>query len=54
MTARCLRVVFILLASRSTQTVAAGVSDLTNLFFPSLLTPIIDELQIMGYRVGMR
>jgi LacI family transcriptional regulator len=27
------------------------VSDLTNPFFPSLLTPIYDELQLMGYRV---
>ena len=39
------------LASRSTRTVAVIVSDLTNPFFPSLLTPIYDELQIMGYRV---
>jgi LacI family transcriptional regulator len=39
------------LSSRSTRTVAVIVSDLTNPFFPSLLTPIYDELQIMGYRV---
>jgi LacI family transcriptional regulator len=39
------------LVSRSTRTVAVIVSDLTNPFFPSLLTPIYDELQVMGYRV---
>ena len=39
------------LVSRSTRTIAVIVSDLTNPFFPSLLTPIYDELQIMGYRV---
>jgi LacI family transcriptional regulator len=39
------------LASRSTRTVAVIVSDLTNPFFPSLLTPVYDELQLMGYRV---
>jgi LacI family transcriptional regulator len=39
------------LVSRSTRTVAVIVSDLTNPFFPSLLTPIYDELQLMGYRV---
>jgi LacI family transcriptional regulator len=39
------------LVSRSTRTVAVVVSDLTNPFFPSLLTPIYDELQLMGYRV---
>ncbi len=37
--------------SRWTRTVAVIVSDLTNPFFPSLLTPIYDELQLMGYRV---
>jgi LacI family transcriptional regulator len=39
------------LASRSTRTVAVVVSDLTNPFFPNLLTPIFDELQLLGYRV---
>jgi len=39
------------LASRSTRTVAVVVADLTNPFFPTLLTPISDELQLMGYRV---
>jgi LacI family transcriptional regulator, galactose operon repressor len=39
------------LVSRSTRTVAVIVSDLTNPFFPSLLTPVYDELQLMGYRV---
>jgi LacI family transcriptional regulator len=39
------------LVSRSTRTISVIVSDLTNPFFPSLLTPIYDELQIMGYRV---
>ena len=39
------------LVSRSTRTVSVIVSDLTNPFFPSLLTPIYDELQLMGYRV---
>ncbi|HEV7726631.1 MAG TPA: LacI family DNA-binding transcriptional regulator [Modestobacter sp.] len=39
------------LASRSTRTVAVIVSDLTNPFFPYLLTPVYDELQLMGYRV---
>lgn len=39
------------LVSRSTRTVAVIVSDLTNPFFPSLLTPIYDELQLLGYRV---
>jgi LacI family transcriptional regulator len=37
--------------SRWARTVAVIVSDLTNPFFPSLLTPIYDELQLMGYRV---
>ncbi|GAA3774643.1 LacI family DNA-binding transcriptional regulator [Plantactinospora mayteni] len=32
-------------------TVGVVVSDLTNPFFPTLLTPVHDELQIMGYRV---
>jgi LacI family transcriptional regulator len=35
----------------STRTIAVVVSDLTNPFFPSLLTPVHDELRIMGYRV---
>jgi LacI family transcriptional regulator len=39
------------LVSRTTRTVAVIVSDLTNPFFPSLLTPIHDELQLLGYRV---
>ncbi|SFL49281.1 LacI family DNA-binding transcriptional regulator [Geodermatophilus ruber] len=39
------------LVSRSTGTVAVIVSDLTNPFFPSLLTPVHDELQLLGYRV---
>ena len=39
------------LVSRSTRTVAVIVSDLGNPFFPALLTPIYDELQLMGYRV---
>ncbi|MCV2488892.1 LacI family transcriptional regulator [Geodermatophilus sp. YIM 151500] len=39
------------LVRRSTRTVAVIVSDLTNPFFPSLLTPIYDELQLLGYRV---
>ena len=39
------------LASRSTRTIAVVVSDLTNPFFPSLLTPVSDELQLLGYRV---
>jgi LacI family transcriptional regulator len=39
------------LVSRSTHTVAVIVADLTNPFFPSLLTPIHDELQLLGYRV---
>lgn len=34
-----------------TRTVGVVVSDLTNPFFPSLLTPVHDELRIMGYRV---
>lgn len=33
------------------RTIGVVVSDLTNPFFPSLLTPVHDELQIMGYRV---
>lgn len=39
------------LATRSTRTVGVVVADLTNPFFPYLLTPIYDELQLMGYRV---
>jgi LacI family transcriptional regulator len=39
------------LASRATRTVAVVVADLTNPFFPNLLTPVSDELQLMGYRV---
>src|SRR5215218_3156979 len=39
------------LVSRSTRTVAVIVSDLANPFFPALLTPVYDELQLMGYRV---
>jgi LacI family transcriptional regulator len=39
------------IASRATRTVAVIVSDLTNPFLPSLLTPIYDELQLMGHRV---
>lgn len=39
------------LVSRSTRTVAVIVSDLSNPFFPALLTPVYDELQLMGYRV---
>jgi LacI family transcriptional regulator len=39
------------LVSRSTRTVAVIVSDLTNPFFPALLTPVYDELQLLGYRV---
>jgi LacI family transcriptional regulator len=38
-------------ASRSTRTLGVVVSDLTNPFFPHLLTPIHDELQLMGYRM---
>jgi LacI family transcriptional regulator len=33
------------------RTIGVVVSDLTNPFFPTLLTPVHDELQIMGYRV---
>jgi LacI family transcriptional regulator len=39
------------LATSSTRTIAVIVSDLTNPFFPSLLTPVHDELRLMGYRV---
>lgn len=39
------------LVSQSTRTVGVIVSDLTNPFFPSLLTPVYDELQLQGYRV---
>ena len=41
------------LASRSTRTVGVVVADLTNPFFPYLLTPIHDELELMGYRVAL-
>lgn len=34
-----------------TRTIGVVVADLTNPFFPTLLTPVHDELQIMGYRV---
>ncbi len=34
-----------------TRTIGVVVSDLTNPFFPSLVTPVHDELRIMGYRV---
>lgn len=33
------------------RTIGVVVSDLTNPFFPSLVTPVHDELRIMGYRV---
>jgi LacI family transcriptional regulator len=36
-----------------TRTVGVVVSDLTNPFFPSLLTPVHDELRILGYRVAL-
>ena len=39
------------LATQSTKTAGVVVSDLTNPFFPYLLTPIYDELQLLGYRV---
>lgn len=35
----------------SQRTIGVVVADLTNPFFPSLLTPIHDELRLMGYRV---
>ena len=35
----------------ATRTIGVVVSDLTNPFFPTLLTPIHDELRLMGYRV---
>lgn len=38
-------------ASTSTRTVGVVVSDLTNPFFPYLLTQVYDELQLMDYRV---
>lgn len=34
-----------------TRTIGVVVSDLTNPFFPSLLTPVHDELRLMGYGV---
>lgn len=39
------------LATKSTRTVGAIVADLTNPFFPYLLTQVYDELQLMDYRV---
>lgn len=39
------------LATSSTRTVGVVVSDLTNPFFPYLLTQVYDELQLMDYRV---
>lgn len=38
-------------AATSTRTVGVVVSDLTNPFFPHLLTQAYDELQLMDYRV---
>ncbi|QNN54570.1 LacI family DNA-binding transcriptional regulator [Nocardioides mesophilus] len=38
-------------AATSHRTIGVVVADLTNPFFPSLLTPIHDELRLMGYRV---
>jgi LacI family transcriptional regulator len=38
-------------APARTRTIGVIVSDLTNPFFPTLLTPVHDELRIMGYRV---
>ncbi len=38
-------------APQRTRTIGVVVADLTNPFFPSLLTPIHDELRLMGYRV---
>jgi LacI family transcriptional regulator len=35
----------------ATRTIGVVAADLTNPFFPSLLTPIHDELRLMGYRV---
>jgi LacI family transcriptional regulator len=35
----------------SNRTVGVVVADLTNPFFPSLLTPVYDELRLLGYRV---
>lgn len=39
------------LATKSTRTVGVVVTDLTNPFFPYLLTHVYDELQLMDYRV---
>ena len=39
------------LATKSTRTVGVVVADLTNPFFPYLLTQVYDELQLMDYRV---
>jgi LacI family transcriptional regulator len=38
-------------AQETTRTIGVVVADLTNPFFPSLLTPVHDELRLMGYRV---
>jgi LacI family transcriptional regulator len=35
----------------TSRTVGVVVADLTNPFFPSLLTPVYDELRLLGYRV---
>ena len=39
------------LATKSTRTIGVVVADLTNPFFPYLLTQVYDELQLMDYRV---
>lgn len=36
---------------QDSRTIGVVVSDLTNPFFPTLLTPVHDELQLMGYRI---
>ena len=41
------------LASRSTRTVGIVVPDLTNPFFPALLSSTHDELALLGYRVAL-
>ncbi len=38
-------------AAASSKTIGVVVADLTNPFFPTLLTPVHDELRLMGYRV---
>lgn len=38
-------------AAPRTRTIGVVVSDLTNPFFPTLLTPVHDELRLMGYGV---